>query len=121
MLSLLTTELLGLECGLKDILEGDAENDEDNADGDRLVLHEFYAAMGGPSWKRRDNWLSSLPLQRWYGVTTDENGRIKGIELVSNNMNGTNKIRRRLLLLCLRRRLFNVNSGAWDIHHATLF
>ena len=34
----------------------------------RCVLTDFYEAMGGPNWKRNDNWLTDVPLDEWYGV-----------------------------------------------------
>ena len=65
--------------GFKDqVVDEDAYWNE-SVEGDRLVLEEFFAAMEGPSWVRRDNWLSPLPLDQWYGVTVDERGRVSGI------------------------------------------
>ena len=43
---------------------------------DREVLEVLYHVTGGPEWKRADNWLSDRPLEEWYGVNTDENGRV---------------------------------------------
>lgn len=34
----------------------------------RCALIDFYMAMGGPNWERRDNWLTDAPLSEWYGV-----------------------------------------------------
>ena len=34
----------------------------------RCVLIDFYEAMGGPNWKRNDNWLTDAPLSKWYGL-----------------------------------------------------
>ena len=34
----------------------------------RCVLTDFYEAMGGPNWKRNDNWLTDAPLDEWYGL-----------------------------------------------------
>ena len=34
----------------------------------RCVLIDFYEAMGGPNWKRSDNWLTDAPLSKWYGL-----------------------------------------------------
>ena len=31
----------------------------------RCVLIDFYEAMGGPNWKRSDNWLTDAPLSKW--------------------------------------------------------
>ena len=34
----------------------------------RCVLIDIYEAMGGPNWKRNDNWLTDEPLNKWYGL-----------------------------------------------------
>ena len=34
----------------------------------RCVLIDFYEAVGGPNWKRSDNWLTDAPLSKWYGL-----------------------------------------------------
>ena len=47
------------------------------AEMDRAALAAFYTATGGDSWSvTRHNWLSIMPLDEWYGVTTDEDGRV---------------------------------------------
>ena len=38
----------------------------------RCVLIDFYEAMGGPNWKRDDNWLTDAPLSEWYGLDGNE-------------------------------------------------
>ena len=44
---------------------------------DRDALVAFYNATDGDSWSiTRHNWLSSMPLDDWYGVTTDADGRV---------------------------------------------
>ena len=63
-------------------------DEEGSVEGDRLVLEELFTAMGGPSWVRKDNWLSPLPLDKWHGITTDELGRVTGITLVNNHVAG---------------------------------
>lgn len=55
---------------------------------DRLVLTELYHALGGPGWTRRDGWLSDLPLDKWDGVDVDTEGRVAGIELAANGVEG---------------------------------
>ena len=71
---------------LNDAIDGDGDGN-DSVQGDRLVLEEFFPAMGGPLWVRRDNWLSPLPLDQWYGITVDERGRVSGIAL-QNTVSG---------------------------------
>ena len=56
---------------------------------DRATLVAFYTATDGPNWSRNTNWLSEEPLDRWYGVTTDDKGRVVGLYLAVNGLNGT--------------------------------
>ena len=53
--------------------------------GDRAALVALYDAMDGPNWRedRRANWLSDKPLSEWYGVSTDGNGRVTSLVLIS--------------------------------------
>ncbi|HNW49685.1 MAG TPA: T9SS type A sorting domain-containing protein, partial [Prolixibacteraceae bacterium] len=56
-------------------------------ESDSLVLVEFYNAVGGPNWTDQGNWLTG-PVNTWTGVTVTD-GRVTGLEIVSNNMSGT--------------------------------
>ena len=56
---------------------------------DREVLDKFYHATGGENWSFRTNWLSNSPLSEWYGVGTDERGRVTSLELWGNQLSGT--------------------------------
>ena len=59
------------------------------ADGsDRDALIAFYEATGGPFWKDDTNWLSDAPLDQWYGVVTDNDGRVTEIRLLDNRLSG---------------------------------
>ena len=51
------------------------------AEPDREALVAIYNATGGPGWTRNGNWLSDGPLETWYGVTTDEEGRVIELDL----------------------------------------
>lgn len=55
---------------------------------DRTALVALYEATGGEDWKRTDNWLSDKPLEQWYGITTDQSGRVIGINLSDNDLSG---------------------------------
>ena len=56
---------------------------------DRAVLIALYEATGGDNWKDNTNWLSSTsPLDQWYGVTTDDAGRVDSLELAENQLTG---------------------------------
>ena len=56
--------------------------------GDRAALVALYNATGGADWKDNTNWLSDGPLDDWYGVTTDANGRVTELNLRNNDLAG---------------------------------
>ena len=41
---------------------------------DRAALVALYEATDGANWKYDYYWLSDVPLNEWYGVTTDVDG-----------------------------------------------
>ena len=53
------------------------------------ALIAFYRSANGDYWTNNSNWLSDAPLNTWYGVTTDENGRVTEVELPYNGLSGT--------------------------------
>ena len=55
---------------------------------DREALVALYNATDGPSWEDNTNWLSDAPIGEWYGVSVDSNGRVIGLNLYSNGLNG---------------------------------
>ena len=55
---------------------------------DRAALVALYHATGGSSWTSNTHWLSDEALSRWYGVITDENGRVTELSLVKNMLRG---------------------------------
>ena len=59
------------------------------ADLERAVLGMLYEATGGGEWTRNDNWSSAVPIGEWYGVTVGADGRVVGLRLPSNNLNGS--------------------------------
>ena len=60
-----------------------------NFDIERIALEVFYNATDGPNWRYNTNWLSDKPRDQWYGVQTDEYGRVIGLNLLSNRLSGT--------------------------------
>ena len=58
---------------------------------DKDILIALYNATGGANWSDNSNWLSTEPLNSWYGVTTAANvlGRVTGLSLASNVLSGT--------------------------------
>ncbi len=57
-------------------------------DPDREALVLLYNATGGPDWRNSYNWLSDAPFGEWHGVTTDDDGRVNGLVLTNNNLDG---------------------------------
>ena len=55
----------------------------------RAALEAFYDATGGASWTNSASWKTSAPLGDWYGVTTDESGRVTRLELADNGLAGS--------------------------------
>ncbi len=62
--------------------------DEPGDPGDREVLVALYNATDGPNWRRRNNWLSDLPLSDWEEVTTNSAGRVTSLDLYNNDLEG---------------------------------
>ena len=52
---------------------------------ERAVLEEWYR-LDGNNWEDSENWCSDLPLNEWYGVNTNENGKITDLYLDNNNL-----------------------------------
>lgn len=61
---------------------------EPSAINDRRVLELFYDALDGDNWVNNTNWKSDKPLSEWYGITTDANERVVGINLYENGLKG---------------------------------
>ena len=55
---------------------------------DRAALEALYAATDGTGWTNGTNWEMSVPLDDWYGVSTDVNGRVIGLDLSENGLTG---------------------------------
>ena len=60
---------------------------------DRAALIALYRATDGPNWERNRNWLQSLKMRDWQGVTTNlrDDGvvTVTGLSLPQNNLTGT--------------------------------
>ena len=54
----------------------------------RGELVGLYEALDGDGWANSDNWGTDAPLAEWYGVTTDERGRVTGLDLSGNGLSG---------------------------------
>ena len=58
------------------------------ATSDRMALIALYNATGGDNWIRNRHWLSGKPVGQWYGVRTDDLGRVTGLDLYYNGLTG---------------------------------
>ena len=56
---------------------------------DRAALIALYNATDGVNWTNNDNWLSNKPIGTWFGVRTDDNGRVTELSLNGNSLVGT--------------------------------
>ena len=52
------------------------------------ALQALYNATNGDSWDDSANWLTDAPLAEWYGIQTDDEGRVIGMYLSDNNLRG---------------------------------
>ena len=55
---------------------------------DRAALKDLYRATAGSCWENNERWLSPARLGEWYGVTTDESGRVITVALDGNGLAG---------------------------------
>ena len=55
---------------------------------DSGALEVFYNATDGPNWTDNTNWLTDAPLSEWFGVYTDDSGRVAVLFLARNGLNG---------------------------------
>ena len=52
------------------------------------ALVALYESTGGDHWGNNTKWLSGTPLSEWFGVETDENGRVTSLSLLANGLTG---------------------------------
>lgn len=59
-------------------------------DVDRAALVALYEATDGENWSNSEynNWGSNRPIGEWSGVTLNNDGRVVGLELVENGLDG---------------------------------
>ena len=60
-----------------------------SAASDRAALVALYRATDGPNWRESWNWLTDQPLGEWYGVQTDDAGRVVALSLLANDLAGS--------------------------------
>ena len=78
------TAALATVSGTAEILVGNTPD----PDFDREILEILYKATGGEGWNNREGWLTDAPLNDWYGVTTNTEGRVTELGLTENNLSG---------------------------------
>ncbi len=54
---------------------------------DRAALVALYNATDGDNWADNTNWLSDLPIHRWYGINAYD-GRVLSLNLNDNGLSG---------------------------------
>ena len=55
---------------------------------EREALTALYHATDGANWDWSWNWGTAAPLELWYGVQVDANGRVVGLNLYHNQLSG---------------------------------
>ena len=58
---------------------------------DRAALRALYDNNGGPGWGKKENWLDEadpFSFSVWYGVMTNDNGRVSELDLAGNGLTG---------------------------------
>lgn len=55
---------------------------------DRASLITLFNALDGPNWTNNENWQSTSPVREWYGVATNDQDRVIGLDLKNNNLKG---------------------------------
>ena len=61
---------------------------QDGVAADRIAIEALYDATNGPAWTDSTNWKTDAPLDQWYGVSTDADGRVTGLYLEGNGLSG---------------------------------
>ena len=59
---------------------------ENARDWDALIA--LFNHTNGLNWSIRHSWLTDRPLNNWYGVEADADGRVRKIDLDENNLEG---------------------------------
>ena len=62
---------------------------QDGTVSDRTALEALYDATGGEDWTDSTNWRTAAALDTWFGVTTDDAGRVTELDLGENGLTGS--------------------------------
>ena len=60
-----------------------------SVEGDRNALVALYNSTDGTNWESNSGWLSDSPIDEWYGITVNSDGRVTHLDLVGNQLMGT--------------------------------
>lgn len=92
-------KILFLLAALLPLFSCQPEGDEPEPDGPdvkeysekevRSALVNLYEATRGSGWVSNDGWCTDAPLDEWFGITADEGGVVRKIELKGNGLKGT--------------------------------
>lgn len=67
-------------------------NNADDACGvsdlERQALIDLFEAMGGTNWTTNTGWNTDAPVCDWFGITTDDEAHVIGIDLPDNGLRG---------------------------------
>ena len=55
---------------------------------DNPALAALYNATDGQNWKYSTNWLENVPVEDWYGVSTNAQGQVDSLNLSENLLRG---------------------------------
>ena len=55
---------------------------------DRAALEALFRATGGDSWEFNTGWLTTKPVEQWFGVETAAHGRVARLNLSENGLKG---------------------------------
>ena len=58
------------------------------AETDREALVALYNATNGENWEYSKDWLSDAPIGEWYGVVTNDDGRVIALDLNFTDLSG---------------------------------
>ena len=56
---------------------------------EREVLLALYNSANGDGWRRQGNWNTSAPLDEWWGISLNQDGRVRSLDLTHNQLDGT--------------------------------
>ena len=56
---------------------------------EREILLQLHRDTNGPGWHQQNGWKTDRPLSEWYGIHTGESGRVRAIDIVQNNLQGS--------------------------------